>query len=60
MATKKTQKAPVKTSPQAKKITDEDIRKKAQEIYEARIAKGVEGDSETDWHQAERELKKKK
>lgn len=41
-------------------ITEEDIRKKAEEIYNARLASGVEGTPESDWLNAEKALKGKK
>jgi hypothetical protein len=55
-----TQKKPVaKKAPVAskKKITEEDIRKRAEKIYNNRIAKGIPGTPESDWTQAEKELK---
>lgn len=39
-----------------KKISEEDIRKRAQEIYENRVEKGIHGDTVSDWVQAEKEL----
>lgn len=72
MATKKvtpaeakatTKKAPEKKAPAAKTtkakpaITEEDIRKKAEEIYNARMASGEAGTPETDWINAENALK---
>jgi len=56
MATQKKQ--TVKTVPvgSKKKITEEDIRKRAEKIYNNRIAKGIPGSPETDWLQAEKEL----
>ncbi len=52
-ATKKT-----KTTPKAKpEITEEDIRKKAEMIYNARLASGEEGNAESDWIKAEASLK---
>ena len=47
-----------KTASKPKSISEDDIRKRAQEIYEERITKGIAGDSDTDWLQAEKELKK--
>ncbi len=41
-----------------KRVTENDIRKKAQKIYEERIKKGIPGDAESDWVKAEKELKK--
>lgn len=62
MAVKKTTKAA--TSSTSKKVTAkksgptfEDIRKKAEEIYHERIARGADGTSEEDWHLAEKLLK---
>ncbi|MFC2137184.1 hypothetical protein ACFLTE_03315 [Bacteroidota bacterium] len=75
MATKKAQtatKKPVAKKPAAKKTTPKktaskvsnvsegDIRKKAQKIYEERVKKGIPGNAESDWHKAEMELKGKK
>jgi hypothetical protein len=37
--------------------TEEQIRKKAEEIYYDRIARGEYGTAEDDWHKAERILK---
>ncbi len=59
--TKKTSKSSVKTtakktSARRKKITEDDIRKKAQEIYDKRILHGVPGSAESDWLKAENEL----
>jgi len=57
-------KAAAKKSPAAKAkkpaITNEDIEKKAQEIYEARIASGGPGNQESDWLNAEKALKSSK
>ena len=36
-----------------------DVHTRAFEIYQERIAKGVPGDSMSDWFQAEKEMKKK-
>jgi hypothetical protein len=56
--------APAKTvkkaAPKAKAVTEEDIRKKAEELYYARIKKGVHGTSDEDWLKAEKLLKGKK
>jgi len=41
-------------------ITEEDIRKKAEEIYNARLVSGEEGTPESDWLNAEKALKAKK
>lgn len=40
--------------------TEEQIRKKAEEIYQERIARGEWGTAEDDWHKAERLLKGEK
>jgi hypothetical protein len=48
-----------KTTPRKKKITDGDIRKRAKEIYEARLSQGIPGSADDDWAQAEQELKQK-
>ncbi len=59
MATQKkpvTKKAPVTSK--KKSITEEDIRKRAEKIYNNRIAKGIPGNPESDWKQAEDELKR--
>lgn len=53
-------KAAAKKSPAAKAkpaITNEEIEKKAQEIYEARMASGEPGTQESDWLNAEKALK---
>ena len=51
-------KAPVAKTTKAKPaITEDDIRKKAEEIYNARIASGKVGNSDTDWLEAEKALK---
>lgn len=44
----------------AKPITEEDIRKKAEEIYNARLVSGETGNHESDWLNAEKALKGKK
>jgi hypothetical protein len=44
-------------SAKKKNITEDDIRKRAEKIYNNRVAKGIPGDSESDWLQAEKELK---
>jgi len=47
-----------KKSLTAKKEADlEAIRKKAEEIYHARVARGEHGTAEDDWHKAEKFLK---
>ena len=40
-----------------KNVTENDIRKRAEKIYNERITKGIPGSSESDWLQAEKELK---
>lgn len=51
-------KAPAAKTTKAKPaITEEDIRKKAEEIYNARVASGEEGNHESDWLKAEKALK---
>jgi len=40
----------------AKLVTEEQIREKAQEIFNTRIIKGMHGDADSDWLQAEKEL----
>jgi len=56
---KSTAKKPAKkTTGRSKKITEDDIRYKAEEIYNKRIVKGVHGNAESDWLQAEKELLK--
>ncbi len=59
MAVKKTTKAvnPKKVAARKSGPTIEEIRKKAEEIYFDRIARGADGTSEDDWHEAERILK---
>jgi hypothetical protein len=46
-----------KTTKAKPAITEEDIRKKAEEIYNARVASGEEGNHESDWLKAEKALK---
>jgi hypothetical protein len=51
-------KAAAKKPSAAKKVVDiETIRKKAEEIYHNRIARGEHGTAEGDWHHAEQLLK---
>jgi len=65
MAVKKTSKAspakkavkPKKTASKKSGPTEEQIRKKAEEIYNDRIARGADGTAEEDWHLAEKLLK---
>jgi hypothetical protein len=46
-----------KTSAVKKGVDMEAIRKKAEEVYHARIARGEHGTAEGDWHHAEQLLK---
>ena len=41
-------------------ITEDDIRRRAQEIYENRVKKGISGSAQMDWVQAEKDLGVKK
>jgi hypothetical protein len=55
MATKKaptTKKAPAKL-----RVTERSIRKRAEEIYQKRMEEGIPGDADSDWIQAEQELR---
>jgi hypothetical protein len=54
-AAKTTKATKTKTTKPA--ITEEDIRKKAEEIYNARMVSGEAGDHESDWLNAEKALK---
>jgi len=54
MATKKT--STKRKTVSKKKISEDDIRNKAQEIYNNRIKEGIAGDADSDWVQAEKEL----
>lgn len=58
MATKKTTSKSKASS--TKKLSEDDIRNRAQAIYEKRVENGVKGDAHSDWVQAEKELKKAK
>ncbi len=49
-----------KTTKAKPAITEDDIRKKAEEIYNARMASGEAGDHESDWLKAEKALKSAK
>ena len=53
MATKKTT---YKKTTSKKKITESQIRQKAQKIYEERVKQNIPGNEENDWIQAEKEL----
>jgi hypothetical protein len=44
------------TAKKEKKISEEDIRKKAEKIYQERLAHGKQGDHLSDWLQAEKEV----
>jgi len=44
-------------NPIKNEISEEDIRKKAQEIYEKRLSEGRGGNEQTDWEEAENELR---
>ena len=46
-----------KVATRKSKPTEEQIRKKAEEIYHERIARGEYGTAEDDWHKAESLLK---
>lgn len=41
-----------------KRITEKTIRKRAEEIYLRRMKEGIPGDADSDWRQAEEELRK--
>ena len=49
-----------KPAPRSRAISEEDIERKAHEIYLERIAKGEPGNHESDWHKAAELLRKKK
>lgn len=49
-----------KTTTKKAAVTEADIRAKAEEIYQARIAAGTEGTPEGDWIAAEKALNVKK
>jgi hypothetical protein len=57
METKNATKAK-KTTAKKVVITDEDIRRRAEEIFKERTARGESGDHLSDWIKAEKELKK--
>jgi hypothetical protein len=53
-------KSPAKASTVSSKkrnVTVDDIRARAEKIYNERVAKGIYGSPESDWLQAEKELK---
>lgn len=56
MATKKTTTTVKKKVSSAKKVTAEDIRLRAEQIYQSRVNNGGHGDALSDWLQAENEL----
>jgi hypothetical protein len=60
MATKKATTTVKKKASPKKKISADDIRMRAQQIYHERVHKGQEGDELSDWLNAEKELKKSK
>ena len=47
-----------KKAPARKKIDEGLIRERAEEIYRRRVEEGAPGDADSDWFQAEEELKK--
>jgi hypothetical protein len=51
---------PGKTIPRKKKVTEQEIRNRARDIYEERITNGIHGDAESDWLRAEKELMKRR
>lgn len=55
MATKKASTGKKTTAP--KRVTEQSIRKRAEEIYHRRMKEGTPGDAESDWIQAEQELR---
>ena len=55
MTTKKVSKS--KTVSSKRKVDARSIRKRAQEIYLNRIEEGTPGDADSDWFQAEEELR---
>lgn len=53
-------KAPAdKKAPVKKRVTEGSIRKRAEEIYLKRMDEGIQGDADSDWQQAEQELRNK-
>ena len=46
-----------KATPVNRIPTEDDIRKKAQEIYELRLSRGEQGNALNDWHKAEELLR---
>ncbi len=57
MATKNATKAKTATT-KKKVVTDDDIRQRAQEIFNERVSRGEKGDHLSDWIKAEKELNK--
>ncbi len=55
-ATKKQSSPVTEKATQTLTITEEDVRIKAEKIYLERVNKGIPGDAESDWLQAEKEL----
>ena len=49
----------VKKAPAKKRVTEGSIRKRAEEIYLKRMEEGIQGDADSDWQQAEQELRNK-
>ncbi len=56
MATKTTSTATKKKKAPIKRVSAEDIRLRAEQIYKARVNNGRHGDALSDWLQAEKEL----
>jgi hypothetical protein len=56
MATKKVTTTTKTKAPSKQKISEEDIRLRAQKIYQERLARGRSGDHLSDWLQAEKEI----
>ncbi len=54
--TKSTATATARTKTAKKKVTENQIRKRAEEIYNTRLKTGIPGSADSDWLQAEREL----
>jgi len=48
----------VKKASTSKRITEASIRKRAEQIYQKRMKEGIPGDADSDWRQAEQELRK--
>jgi hypothetical protein len=48
----------VKKASTSKRITEASIRKRAEQIYLKRMEEGIPGDADSDWRQAEQELRK--